>query len=109
MSVLFPEPLEPTSAVVVPAGARKETPRRTGAPSSYSKVTSSKAISPATSSRGARPSSPSSSVAIRLISRMRSRPAKASVICVPMAAISTSGAATSAVKKMYMKKSPSVI
>ncbi len=40
---------------------------------------------------------------------MRSRPANASVICVPIDAIETSGAATSPMKKMYMKKSPSVI
>ena len=43
ISVLLPEPLDPTSAVVVPAGARKLTPCRTGTPSLYSKVTSSKA------------------------------------------------------------------
>ena len=40
---------------------------------------------------------------------MRSRPANASVICVPMQAIETSGAATRPMKKMYITKSPSVI
>ena len=40
---------------------------------------------------------------------MRSRPANASVICVPIEAIETSGAATSPMKKMYMTRSPSVI
>ena len=40
---------------------------------------------------------------------MRSSPANASVICVPMEAIYTSGAATRPVKKMYMTKSPSVM
>ena len=40
---------------------------------------------------------------------MRSSPANASVICVPIDAIWTSGAATSPMKKMYMTKSPSVI
>ncbi len=40
---------------------------------------------------------------------MRSRPANASVICVPIDAIDTSGAATRPMKKMYMTSSPSVI
>ena len=40
---------------------------------------------------------------------MRSSPASASVICVPMAAICTIGAASKPTKKTYMKKSPSVI
>ena len=40
---------------------------------------------------------------------MRSSPANASVICVPMEAIDTSGAATSPMKRMYMTSSPSVI
>jgi hypothetical protein len=37
--VLFPEPLDPTRAVVEPAGAWKFTPRRTGTPSLYSNHT----------------------------------------------------------------------
>ena len=40
---------------------------------------------------------------------MRSRPAKASVSCVPIEAIETSGAATRPMKKTYITKSPSVI
>ena len=40
---------------------------------------------------------------------MRSRPANASVICVPIDAIDTSGAATRPMKKMYITRSPSVI
>ena len=40
---------------------------------------------------------------------MRSRPANASVICVPMEAMETSGAATRPMKKMYIIRSPSVI
>jgi hypothetical protein len=44
-----------------------------------------------------------------ITSRMRSRPAKASVICVPMAANWMSGIASSPVKMMYMKRSPKVI
>ena len=54
ISVLFPEPLEPTSAVVEPAGAWKETCFSTGTPGLYSKVTSSNATSPRTSATGAR-------------------------------------------------------
>ena len=46
--------------------------------------------------RGSRVASSSSSVAMSRISRMRSRPANASVICVPIDAICTSGAATQA-------------
>ena len=40
---------------------------------------------------------------------MRSRPANASVICVPMLAIEIIGAASRPMKKMYITKSPSVI
>ena len=40
--MLLPDPLDPTSAVVVPAGARKLTSFRTGTPSLYSKLTFSK-------------------------------------------------------------------
>ena len=40
---------------------------------------------------------------------MRSRPANASLTCVPIEAICTSGAATRPVKNRYMTKSPSVI
>ena len=57
----------------------------------------------------ARAASSSSSVAIERISRMRSSPANASLICVPIEAICTSGAATRPVKNRYMTKSPSVI
>ena len=40
---------------------------------------------------------------------MRSRPANASVICVPMLAIEIIGAASRPMKKMYITKSPSVM
>ena len=40
---------------------------------------------------------------------MRSRPANASLTCVPIEAIDTTGAATRPVKKMYITKSPRVI
>ncbi len=40
---------------------------------------------------------------------MRSRPANASVICVPIEAMETSGAATRPIRTMYMIRSPSVI
>ena len=58
---------------------------------------------------GARLASSSSSVAIFRISRMRSSPAKASVICVPMLASWMTGIVRSAIIEMYMKRSPIVI
>ena len=109
ISVLLPDPLDPTSAVVVPAAAWNETPRSTGWPALYSNHTSSNATSPVRRSTGARVASSSISVGMSRISRMRSRPANASVICVPIEAIETSGAATRPMKKMYMMRSPSVI
>ena len=109
MSVLFPDPLEPTSAVVAPAGAWKVTCFSTGTPGLYSKLTSSNRTSPRTSGRGSRSASSASSVVIDRISRMRSSPANASEIWVPIDAIETSGAATRPVKKTYITKSPSVI
>jgi len=95
MSVLFPAPEEPTSAVVEPAGAWKDTRFRTSLPGVYSKLTFSKAMSPRTPSSAARALSSASSVTRRRISRMRSSPANASVIWVPMDAMLISGRATS--------------
>ena len=46
MSVLLPDPLDPTSAVVEPAGARNDTCFSTGTPALYSNVTSSNSTSP---------------------------------------------------------------
>ena len=102
ISVLFPEPLEPTSAVVVPAGAwNADAASARARPALYSKVTSSKTIVAVdTSDSGERAPSSSSSVGIVSISRMRSRPANASLICVPIEAICMTGAATRPVKKM---------
>ena len=57
ISVLLPEPLDPTSAVVDPAGALKETCFSTGTPRLYSNVTSSNSTSPRTSASGARSAS----------------------------------------------------
>ena len=109
MSVLLPDPLDPTSAVVDPAAALNDTCLRTGAPGLYSNVTSSNSTSPRMSSNGARSASSSSSVDMRLISRMRSSPANASVICVPMLASWMMGIVSSAIIEMYMKRSPIVI
>ncbi len=100
ISVLFPAPLEPTSAVVEPAGATNEMSRSTGTPSTYSKSTWRNSIAPSSSGTRAFEASSASSVAMSRISRMRSSPANASEICVPMEAIETSGAATSPMKKM---------
>ena len=109
MSVLLPEPLEPTSAVVVPAFARKVMSLSTGIPSRYSNQTCSNDTSPSVRASGWRVASSSSSVGVSKISRIRSRPAKASVICVPMLAICTTGNETRPTKKMYDTRSPSVI
>jgi hypothetical protein len=109
ISVLLPEPLEPTSAVVVPGAAWNDTFLMTGMPSLYSNHTSSKRMSPRISPSDSLPASASSSVCMFMISRMRSRPANASVICVPMLAIEIIGAASSPMKKMYITKSPSVM
>ena len=46
MSVLLPDPLDPTRAVVEPAGAWNETCFSTGTPGLYSNVTSSNSTSP---------------------------------------------------------------
>ena len=54
MSVLLPDPLDPTSAVVDPAGAGNDTCFSTGTPALYSNVTSSNSISPRTSGIGRR-------------------------------------------------------
>jgi len=109
ISVLFPDPLEPTSAVVEPAGAWNDTSRSTGTPGVYSNPTPSNVTSPRSASRGRRDSSSWSSVAIDRTSRIRSSPANASLTCVPIDAICTSGAATRPVKNRYITKSPSVI
>src|SRR5256884_2701342 len=76
ISVLLPAPEEPTRAVVEPAAARNEMRFRTSAPGTYSKLTFSKAMSPATSASGARAPSSASSVTSRRISRIRSSPAR---------------------------------
>ena len=64
MSVLLPDPLDPTSAVVDPAGAVNDTFFRTGTPGLYSKLTPSNAMAPSTSAIAALSASTSSSVAI---------------------------------------------
>jgi hypothetical protein len=46
---------------------------------------------------------------MRFSSRMRSSPANASLICVPIEAMPTTGATVMPVKKRYMMKSPSVM
>jgi hypothetical protein len=74
------------------AGAWKDTPLRTGVSGLYSNHTSSKRTSPARSGMDARCSSSSSSVFTERSSWMRSSPANASVICVPMEEIWMRGA-----------------
>ena len=109
MSVLLPDPLDPTRAVVEPAGARNEMLVSTGVPGLYSKPTCWNSTSPRSTGRAARSASSWSSVAIWRISRMRSKPANASVSCVPMLASCTTGTVMRAVKVRYMTKSPIVI
>ena len=109
MSELLPEPLGPTSAVVEPAGAQKDTSLNTGTPGTYSKLTSRSSTLPSSASSVALPASVSSSVGVCMISRMRSSPANASLICVPIDAICTSGAAMSPTKNTYMMNPPRVI
>ena len=89
--MLFPEPDGPTSAVVVPAGAWKEIPLSTWVSGLYWNQTSSNTTSPRTSPIGRRRASSSSSVCTRRSSWMRSSPANASVIWVPMLEIWMSG------------------
>ena len=66
-------------------------------------------IPPSVPLSGSFPLSPSISVDIERSSRIRSSPAKASVIWVPMLAICTNGPAIIAVRKRYITKSPSVM
>ena len=94
---------------VDPAGAVKVMPFRTGTPGLYSNQTWSNATSPLRSSIDALPASSASSAGVCLTSRIRSSPAKASVICVPIDAICTTGAAIMPVKNRYMTKSPIVM
>ena len=108
-SVLLPEPLEPTRAVVVPAGASKETPLSTGRSSSYSKWTSRSTTRPRTSERGSSAPSWASSASSFVTSRMRSSPARASLIWVPMADIWMIGWASTVTKATYMIRSPKVM
>ena len=98
--MLFPEPLEPTSAVVVPAGARKLT--------SLAELDARVVFEgdllehdlPVDDAERRAGASSSSSVRISISSWMRSRPANASVICVPIEAICITGAAIRPVNRM---------
>jgi hypothetical protein len=91
MSVLLPAPEGPTSAVEVPARASNDTFRRTATPFSYSKETSSNSTSPTMRGSGSSAASSSPSRFSSRISRMRSRPAKASVIWLPIETIWMTG------------------
>ena len=108
ISVLLPDPLDPTRAVVVPGGAVSDTSRSTGTPASYSNPTCSSRTSPPTVPTAARARSSSSSVAMLRISRIRSRPANASVICVPIDEIWMTGAISNPVNSRYCTSAPVV-
>src|SRR5260221_491546 len=92
MIVLFPEPLEPTSAVTVPAGETNDTSFSTGLSASYAKSTPSKPMSPRTGPSASVRLGSSSSARLSSTSRVRSRPASGSVSCVPIATIWKMGA-----------------
>ena len=110
ISVLLPDPLEPTSAVVEPAGAMERhvlQDRHAGVVLERDVVELDLTTDVGDRTPALRPLR--SSVAIRRISRMRSRPAKASVTCVPMDASWITGNAISPVNIRYMTKSPMVM
>jgi len=90
--VLLPAPDEPTQAVGrARRGVERDAFQDQGA-GTYSKRTVSNAMSPATSASGARAPRPRRPrLTSRRISRMRSSPANASVIWVPMDAMLISG------------------
>ena len=107
--MLLPEPDGPTRAVEVPGRAMKEIPCSTGAPGLYSKVTSRNSTSPRIGGRSARASSPESSAISLRISRILSRPAKASVIWLPIETIWTTGPTSIARSAVNWKRAPIVI
>jgi hypothetical protein len=84
MMVDFPEPDGPTRAVTVPGSDRKEIPCRTGLSFSYSKKTFSNSTAPRILPISRVRSGSSSSGFSLSTSLVRSRPATASVSCVPM-------------------------
>ncbi len=92
MIVLLPDPDEPTSAVTVPAGETNDTSSSTGLSASYAKSTCSNATSPRTVPSVAVRFGSASSRDSSSTSRVRSRPASASVSWVPMFTIWKIGA-----------------
>ncbi len=109
ISVLLPEPEGPTRAVEVPGLATNEMPLSTGFPVLYSKLTSRNSTCPSTAGSGWRAFSPSSSGTSLRISRMRSSPAKASVIWLPMLTICTTGPINMPRYMVNEKKPPTVM
>ena len=102
ISVLLPDPLEPTRAVVEPAAARNETWRRTSMPGLYSNVTFLELdVAAHHSGTGVRPADAESSLSIEMMSRIRSSPANASLTCVLIDAICMSGADRSRMSAPY--------
>ena len=91
MSVDLPEPEEPTRAVTEPGSAVNDIPLSTGRSGWYSNQTSRNSTAPRISGSGSRSFSPASSGTSFQISRMRSRPANASVIWLPMLTIEIAG------------------
>ena len=109
MSVLLPDPDGPTSATDWPAVAKRLISFRTGTPAVYSNETSRNSTLPSICSIGAFAGSAASSRASARISRIRSRPAKASESCVPIETIWTTGPTTSARYSVKETSPPRVI
>ena len=91
MIVDLPAPDGPTSAVTLPGSARSETPCSTRSPSRYAKPTSSNTTSPPQRAQGHRPPRVLVLRPLASTSRVRSRPAKASVSWVPIVTIWKNG------------------
>ena len=93
--MLLPAPDGPTSAVTAPGAAANAISFRTGTPFSYSKDTSRNSTAPSMRESGSRLRSPASSASSPRSSRMRSRPAKASVTWLPIETIWITGPTSS--------------
>ena len=109
MMVDLPEPEDPTRAVTLPGTDVKLTSSRTGFPGSYSKSTFSKLSSPFISGSIMVRSGSAYSSCSWNISRVRSSPATASVIWLPIFVICMTGAARKPINSVYWKNWPCVI
>ena len=107
--MLLPDPEGPTSAVEVPGAESKDTSLRTGTPSWYSNETSRNSTWPTIAGSGSLAASSWSSGVSSRISRIRSRPANASVIWLPIETTWMMGPTSSPRYSVKEKNEPSVI